>query len=119
MKPSERRRALLIAATGTFALFGPDRLNAADNSFSQHNLVSNIPGLADHTDSNLQNPWGLTAGSNTPFWVSDNGASVSTLYNGAGVAQGSPSPLVVSIEGPPTGIVFNGGPSVRAAAVSF
>jgi uncharacterized protein (TIGR03118 family) len=119
MKSITRHRALLIAASGTISLFGSNRLNAADNSFNQYNLVSNIPGLANNTDSNLQNPWGLSSGPTTPFWAADNGAGVSTLYNGAGV----PQPLVVTIQGipagTPTGTVFNGGSSFNGDRFLF
>jgi uncharacterized protein (TIGR03118 family) len=71
-----------------------------------HDLVSNVAGVADHTDPNLVNAWGLTAGPTTPWWVSDNGSDLSTLYN----AAGTPLPLVVSVPGAPTGTVFNGTP---------
>src|ERR1700730_4944165 len=81
------------------------------NVYVQHNLVSDIPGLADVTDPNLIDPWGFSFSAASPFWISDAGKSVSTLYNGAG----SITPLVVSIpagaKGPakssPTGQVVN------------
>jgi uncharacterized protein (TIGR03118 family) len=67
--------------------------------------------VTNATDSSLVNAWGLTSGSSTFFWVSDNGSGVSTLYDGHGVKQG----LTVAIPpasgtgpGSPTGIVFNG-----------
>ena len=80
--------------------------------YQQTNLVSDVPGLAKFTDPDLVNPWGLIASSTSPWWVSDNGTGLSTLYNGAGVKQS----LVVTIATPPgdtdpatpTGIVFNG-----------
>jgi uncharacterized protein (TIGR03118 family) len=79
------------------------------NSFRQDNLVSDQPGHAAAMDPNLVNAWGMSHGPNTPVWVSDNGADVSTLYSGA--VGGSPVsivPLVVSIPGgAPTGQVFN------------
>jgi len=77
----------------------------------QTNLVSNVPGAALHTDSNLVNAWGLSSSSSSPIWVSDNGMDVSTLYDGAGNAFPPPpaAPLVVHIAGgAPTGTVFNG-----------
>ena len=89
--------------------------------YVQTNLVSDIPGLANFTDPNLVNPWGLVSGPKGPFWVSDNGGGVSTLYNGQGQLQ----PLVVSIPGliensgllgTPTGTVFNGGPGFNVSA---
>jgi uncharacterized protein (TIGR03118 family) len=81
------------------------------NSFYQHNLVSDLPGVADFTDPDLVNPWGISFSTTSPMWVSDNGTGLSTLYNGLGVKQG----LVVTIpppmgqQGPaaPTGQVFN------------
>jgi uncharacterized protein (TIGR03118 family) len=86
----------------------------ARGSFHQTNLVSDIPGLAQSTDLNLKNPWGLSASSTSPIWVSDNNAGVSTLYRG----DGSTVPLVVTIPAPgsptggtPTGTVFNTTPS--------
>jgi len=84
-------------------------------------LVANKPVLTDannivhqpvFVDSNLLNPWGVGESGSSPFWVSDNGAGVSTLYN----TQGTPQALVVSIPAPddplgtggaPTGLVFN------------
>jgi len=86
----------------------------------QTNLVSDLPGVAKTLDPQLVNPWGISESSGSPFWISDNGAGVSTLYNTAGAKQG----LVVNIPGPPpadplgtdgtpTGTVFNidGGPN--------
>jgi uncharacterized protein (TIGR03118 family) len=89
-----------------------DRDQEQDNGYHQTNLVSDIPGLARVTDANLKNPWGLSRGPTSPWWVADQGTGVSTLYNGN---TGSPVPLVVAIPpssrpGPqgPTGTVFNG-----------
>ncbi len=75
------------------------------NAYQVHNLVADMMGVADHTDPNLVNAWGLAAGPTTPWWVADNETSVSTLYDGTGAAV----PLVVSVAGNPTGTVFNGG----------
>ena len=82
------------------------------NSYTRTDLVSDIPGRAEHTDPNLVNPWGLTIGEE--FWVSNAGTGTSTLYD----EEGNPLPLVVTIppsasndEGvsEPTGQVFNPG----------
>jgi uncharacterized protein (TIGR03118 family) len=85
-------------------------LATANAQYGQVNLVSNIPGFAATTDPLLRNPWGISFGNATPFWVSDANAGVATLYNGLGVK----SALVVTIPGPgggapgvPTGQVFN------------
>jgi uncharacterized protein (TIGR03118 family) len=72
--------------------------------YVQTNLVSDLPGVAEVTDPNLVNPWGMSSSSTSPIWVSDNGSDQATLYNGAGQIQS----LVVSIpSGAPTGQVFN------------
>jgi uncharacterized protein (TIGR03118 family) len=70
----------------------------AENSYTVHELQTN------ETDPNLVNGWGITASSTSPWWVSNNGTSTSTLYDGTG----APRPLVVTIPGHPTGTVFNG-----------
>jgi len=61
------------------------------NVYVQHNLVSDIPGLADVTDPNLVDPWGVAISAASPFWVSVSGKA--TLYNGAGTI----TPLVVTV----------------------
>ena len=66
------------------------------NDFLQVILVANVAGVAANTDPNLIHPTGISDGPAGPFWVSDSGANVSTLYNTAGV----PNALVVAIPGP-------------------
>src|SRR3954468_2288728 len=73
-------------------------LAAATNSYNPQSLVTNT------TDTNLVNGWGLRPGPTTPWWVSDNGTSKSTLYQGTGTKAA----LVVDVPGGPTGTVFNG-----------
>jgi uncharacterized protein (TIGR03118 family) len=75
----------------------------AANSYLQHNLVSDQPGMADHVDPHLINPWGLAFSATGPFWIADNSTSLSTVYNSAGIANS----LVVSVPTHPTGIVQN------------
>jgi uncharacterized protein (TIGR03118 family) len=100
-----------LAFIMTAVLAAATRLTGATIGYIQQNLVSDLPGVAAHTDPNLVNPWGLTFSATSPIWVSDNGTGLSTLYNGAGVAQA----LVVTVPsgttdpGAPTGVVFNGG----------
>jgi uncharacterized protein (TIGR03118 family) len=52
----------------------------ADSLFAQTNLVSDIQGLATITDPLLQNPWGISHSATSPFWVSNQRTSTSTLY---------------------------------------
>jgi len=114
----DRRHAgLLVAATLALAVpaFG-------EHSYVQHNLVSDLPGMADRTDTNLVNPWGLVHSSTSPWWLNANGTGLSLVYNGAGAAFPAASPLVVAVPPPgatgtsaPTGIVFNGSTDFQLA----
>jgi uncharacterized protein (TIGR03118 family) len=83
------------------------------DTYSWTNFQSDIAGVAQHTDENLVNPWGMAVSPNGTIWVSDNGTGVSTLYSQDGTAVS----LVVSIPADhprqganPTGIVFNNTP---------
>jgi len=84
---------------------------AAANTYLVHNLVSDLPNMADHVDPNLVNPWGNGFSSSSPFWIGNNHSGTSTLYDGTGTAI----PLVVKIPSPsdptgggaPTGVLFN------------
>jgi uncharacterized protein (TIGR03118 family) len=90
----------------------PVEASQPGNAYRQTNLVSDLPGLAELTDPDLVNPWGLAAGPTSPAWVADNGTNKATIY--PGFVNGSPiqkAGLVVNIPGgAPTGQVFNGTP---------
>jgi uncharacterized protein (TIGR03118 family) len=84
-------------------------------TYTQTNLVSNVPGGANQTDPQLVAPFGLSRGSNTAWWSADTIAGVSTLYSGTGAKQS----LVVTIPpanpnnastptGTPSSVMFNG-----------
>src|SRR5271166_4088485 len=92
--------ALLVGASGS--LFA--------SAFYQTNLVSDIPGMAAVTDSNLKDPWGMSFSGTSPIWVSDRASGVATIYNGL---TGAALSLVVTVPpgAPvgPTGQVFAGG----------
>lgn len=97
-----RARILVMALLPT--------LLPAANVYLQHNLVSDIPDMADRLDPSLVNPWGISTSAASPFWVADNGTGLSTLYNSAGVVNA----LKVTIPaasgsgtGKPTGTVQN------------
>jgi uncharacterized protein (TIGR03118 family) len=66
--------------------------------YQQTNLVSDIPGLARHTDPNLVNPWGITATPDGHLRISDNGTGLSTVY----ASNGTALPQVVTIPVPAT-----------------
>jgi len=101
-------RGGLLLTVVIAALFATVPLQAAEgNSYTVTPLVSDVPGAAPVLDPNLQNAWGLAASSTSPWWVADNGTSVSTLYNGSGVKQALT--VTVGTDSGPTGTVFNGG----------
>ena len=86
--------------------------SARADTYSWTNFQSDIPGVAQHVDPNLVNPWGMSVSApNGTIWVSDNGTGVSTLYGQDGTARS----LVVTIPtaarnrggGNPTGQVRN------------
>src|SRR5712672_3895207 len=98
--------AVLALVTGA-ACFG--------QHYTQTNLVSNALGFAPVADPQLINPWGISRGSGSPWWISDNATGFSTLYNGAGAKQS----LIVTVPpadpnnkntptGTPTGTIANG-----------
>ena len=90
---------------------GANAQDTATNSYTQTNLVSDIAGMAAFTDAHLVNPWGLSRSASSPWWVSDEGTGVSTLYNGTGTAQSlvvKIPPISGSGTGTPTGTVTVG-----------
>ena len=80
-------------------------LSSSGNTlYLQSNLVSDIQGMAQFTDPNLKDPWGISFSATSPFWISDqasnfqnvstkNSSPVSTLHSGSG----SPMSLIVNI----------------------
>jgi len=84
----------------------PTSAGAADTAsiYVQTNLVSDIAGLgAMGVDPNLVNPWGVSFLSGNPFWISDQGSNVTTLYSVTdSTVVGSPVP-VFTVNIPPPG----------------
>src|ERR1700676_3590295 len=88
-------------------------------AFAQHytetKLVSNTSGVAEVTDPQLVNSWGLARASGSGWGASDNKTGFATLYKATGVKQS----LVVTIPpadptnkqtpiASPTGVISNG-----------
>jgi uncharacterized protein (TIGR03118 family) len=107
-------------------------LSSSGNTlYLQTNLVSDIQGMAQFTDPNLEDPWGISFTANSPFWISDQASNftnastgiasaVTTLHTGSG----SPVPLIVNIPNlnnappdaatnGPTGQVTPGAPGIN------
>src|SRR5262249_14094960 len=77
--------------------------------------VSDVEGVADHTDPDLVNPWGIAFNPTAFVWIANNGTGKATLYDGNGTKQS----LIVTIPDPnalgnPTGIVFNSSADFQA-----
>jgi uncharacterized protein (TIGR03118 family) len=84
-------------------------------SFVETDLVSDGSVPAKHIDPNLINPWGVSYSPTGPFWVSDAGTGVTTLYDGDGAPQSVGGYSAIGIAAAPgqieptepTGQVFN------------
>lgn len=113
MKPgSDFRTGLLAGAAMLIAAFAP----ASANFLQVTNLITDSQSVnkAQTTDPSLVNSWGISHGPSTgpatPFWVSDNGAGVATVYSiNPTTNQTTKLGLTVSIpgDGSVTGQVFN------------
>src|SRR5437763_16190602 len=104
------KSALLTAATLCVSA------GFARASFDWENLEGDIPGVAEITDSNVINPWGITLSPSGTIFVADNGAGVATAYFQNGTpAPSFSNPLVITIPSSatnsdganPTGTVWN------------
>ena len=88
---------------------------ALAQGYLQTNLVSDVPGKAALTDTNLMGAWGVVHSATSPWWVNSTAGHVSLIFNGAG----QPIPLVVPVPptgvSAPTGIAFNGGTNFLVA----
>src|ERR1039457_291670 len=99
---------------------------APANGYLVHNLVADQPGIADFTDPSLVNPWGFATSATSPFWLTDGGAGLSTVYTSNGTPNANTHPTVPpSAKGTtpstPTGIVANatGGFLVQGKVPNF
>lgn len=81
---------------------------AAAQFHKQTNLVSDVSSTAPMvTDPLLVNPWGVSFGTMTPFWVSDQGTNTATVYSVDTTGVVAKVPLNVAIPASPSGQVFN------------
>jgi uncharacterized protein (TIGR03118 family) len=99
MNGFEASKTLVLTAISAGALCaGAMRAEAA--TYLQTDLVSDISGLATITDPSLVNPWGVSHLPGSPFWVSDQGTNVTTLYSVTGSTTVSKADI-----NPPSGFV--------------
>jgi uncharacterized protein (TIGR03118 family) len=82
-----------------------DAASFVQTNFVQTNLISDVAGLAEVTDPNLVNPWGVSFRQGSPFWVSDQRSNSATLYSvdgSTGTDVNNPVP-VFTVNIPTTG----------------
>jgi uncharacterized protein (TIGR03118 family) len=111
--PGFTGRSLASAALiATAALSAPAQAQA----YMETDLVSDLAGRAAAQDPNLVNPWGMAFAPGRPFWVSDNGTALSTLYTATGGILASPvvaiAPSASGSISSPTGQVYGGASGV-------
>ena len=109
-----KRFVYLIGCLGfVIAIAGHADAKSKGMGYKQTNLISDIAGLAQVTDPNLKNPWGLAFFPDaSPFWINENNAGFSALYFADAIANpGLPMVIIPSptsdTGGTPTGIVAN------------
>jgi len=103
------QRAVIL---GLLAVSCASSVLAQHTGYSQTNLVAKTAGVANHTDAQLSNPWGISFIPGQPFWIANNNGGTSTEYDAQGnkvqptigipVAAHNPCP-----QGCPTGTVAN------------
>ncbi|HSU66518.1 MAG TPA: TIGR03118 family protein, partial [Tepidisphaeraceae bacterium] len=109
----------LLAATALSAVCAMAAGRAHATTFDTLPLVTNNQAAhpAAITDPDLVNAWGVSYSPTSPFWVSDNGAGVATLYNVTPSSNAvSKLGLTVTIpgDGSVTGQAFNIGAATGA-----
>jgi len=100
----------LLWAAAAFTLLA---LPANAQHYTRTDLTTDSASVtsAPNIDASLVNAWGLSRSSGSPWWVSDNGTGLSTLYDGSGVPQALkvtiPPPAGSTSTATPTGTVYN------------
>jgi uncharacterized protein (TIGR03118 family) len=119
MRRKHRTRRLALIRLGFGWMLGVMGIAApakAGDVFAATSLAT------DATDGQLINPWGISGSGTSPFWISDNGSGVSTLYSVDPTTNvASKQSLVVTIpgDGSVTGQVFNGGTGFQSDRFLF
>jgi len=102
--------ALVIPIIAALTLCSP--FVSAGTTFKQINLVTDNQSVnsANITDANLQNAWGLSYNPTGPFWISDNGTGLSTVYSvnpATNVTAKVPLTVTIPGDGTVTGQFYN------------
>ena len=71
-------RAVIL---GLLTIASASSVFAQQAGYSQTNLVANTAGVANHTDAQLSNPWGISFIPGQAFWIANNNGGTSTVYD--------------------------------------
>jgi hypothetical protein len=69
-------------------------------TFTETKLVGSDPSVgAEQTDANLINPWGMSESATSPFWISDNGTGLASIYQvtHSGVTTNPIGPITIAV----------------------
>jgi uncharacterized protein (TIGR03118 family) len=97
---------------------------AQQTSYKQTNLTANLAGVANHTDAQLSNPWGISFIPGDVFWIANNNGGTSTTYDAQGNKQSITTGIPVASVNPcspgcPTGTVANQSTDFGGASFLF
>ena len=93
--------AVAILAAAALVAVAPA---AEDNTYVVHNIISNVPGAADHPDANLENGWGLDRRPDlTLVGRRQRHRPFDAVHGRGGTKAGAEA---VTVDGGPTGLVF-------------
>ena len=110
-------RTVILTSVALGALCTSAGVANADG-FSQTNLVSNMPGLATTTDSQLVNPWGVSFANGSPIWISDQATQTTPLFAVTG-STGVASKPNFTVNVPPAGASGPTGQVANAMGMGF
>jgi uncharacterized protein (TIGR03118 family) len=100
--------ALTTAVAAALLVAGAAPAAPPGDRYTVTPLVSDVPGLAPTTDSNVKNAWGLARSATSPWWISDNATAEASVYTGAGTLVAIGGQNAQGVPGAPTGAVFSG-----------
>ena len=106
------KRLISQLILGALALGMAQASFAQQTSYKQTNLTANLAGVANHTDAQLSNPWGISFIPGDVFWIANNNGGTSTTYDAQGNKQNITAGIPVASVNPcnpgcPTGTVAN------------
>ena len=119
MTHSARFQKSLLAAAIAVATVSLGALPAGAAPYVQTDLVSDLTGLAQLTEPELVNPWGVSHTGTSPIWTSNQGTSTANLFSitsALTVTKVAPAGTNGNITIPPGGV--GTGPTGQVASTS-